>query len=42
LYRHESSRQYYALVKGRGKQHRKLLKTADRKLAEFIRKVRGP
>lgn len=34
LYRHSSSRVYYALVKRTGKQFRKSLKTADRKLAE--------
>ena len=34
LYRHQSSRVYYALVKRAGKQHRKSLGTSDRKLAE--------
>lgn len=34
LYRHESSGKYYALLKRAGKQFRRSLKTADRKLAE--------
>lgn len=34
LYRHESSKVYYALVKRSGKQYRRSLKTQDRKLAE--------
>ena len=34
LYRHSSSGTYYALVKRAGKQHRRSLKTKDRKVAE--------
>jgi integrase len=34
LYRHSETGRYYALVKRRGKQHRKSLKTTDRQLAE--------
>ncbi len=34
LYRHESSGTYYGLVKRAGKQHRRSLKTTDRRLAE--------
>lgn len=46
LYRYQPSKVYYALVKHAGKQHRKSLKTTDRKLAErkladFRRKVSG-
>ncbi len=36
LYRRQSSQVYYALVKRAGKQHRKSLKTTDRKLAERL------
>lgn len=34
LYRHQSSKVYYALVKRSGKQYRQSLKTTDRKVAE--------
>ena len=46
LYRNTTNDIYYALVKKRGKQHRKSLKTTDRqfagrKLIEFRRQVNG-